>query len=185
LARTGRCGGVSLHALESRPFRPAGQAKRRAHLGRGSQLDGGSSSGQPRGEQSPGRVQIVCRSRPGANQSDGVRNNGAWRLAGSSPTRNSSCSLRIRARPWCAPVRPPAPRTGPAWFLSCCCTSAISLDNTWSLPSPRQQREASRGPGGGNEPPVAARTRRNPHRTCRRHDTQKRCSSKATFLCST
>ena len=105
------------HALESHPFRPAGQAKRRAHLGRGSQLCGGSSSGQPRGEQSPGRVQNVCRSRPGANPSDGVRNYGAGRLAGSSPTKHGSSSLRSRARPWCAPVRPPAPRTGPAWSL--------------------------------------------------------------------
>jgi hypothetical protein len=67
-ARAGRWGGVTRHALESRPFRPAGQAKRPAHLRRGSQLGGGSAGGQPRGEQSPGRVPNVCRSRPGADQ---------------------------------------------------------------------------------------------------------------------
>ena len=85
VAQTKRCTDASLHALESRPCRSTGQAKRQAHLWTAAQLVGGSASGQPRGESSPARVQNIRRSRPGSNQSHGVRNNDAWRLPGSTP----------------------------------------------------------------------------------------------------
>jgi len=179
-------GEVTLHALEARPFRSAGQAKRRAHLRRGSQLDGGSASGQPRGEQSPRSRPEYLPVRSGANQSDGVRNSGARRRAGSSPRKNSfavSAVALVLGVPQLGHQLPGPGRSDP---FSCCCASALSTDNALSPMSLRQQREVSGGAGGGHEPRGRRHGCRRPsHTRCRRHEAQKRCSSKATFLWST
>jgi hypothetical protein len=174
------------HALESHPFHSAGQAKRQAHLPRGSKLDGGSASRQPRGEQSL-RSRPECPPVPVGGQSK-RRSQELWRrqTCGIGAPRRTRLAVCVGALVLGVPqLGHQLPEPGRHAPFSCCRASLISTDNALSRPCARQQREAGRGPRGGNEPPVAAWTRRHPHRTCRRHGAQKRASSKATFLSST
>jgi hypothetical protein len=90
-----------------------------------------------------------------------------------------------RARPWCAPVRPRVPRTGPAWFVvNASLYSVIAV----RFPFPFRRKEGPSTPGLPScfllvsFPFLSGE--RDERQTGRRDSFQKRPSSKATFLVS-